>query len=74
MPPPPPAATPCYASIVDESVKPLTGHLRPPGSGAAFSATREGGFALLTPLTRPAELADAIIAARFDFERDALSN
>lgn len=71
------------------------------GQGAGFVATREGGFAMLTPLTPAAEawlhansteeatwagdtlvielryfagLADAIIAAGFLFERNALLN
>lgn len=71
------------------------------GQGAGFVATREGGFAMLTPLTPAAEawlhantaaestwtgdtlviemryfaaLADAIIAAGFLFERNALPN
>ncbi|KPF78342.1 hypothetical protein IP88_04110 [alpha proteobacterium AAP81b] len=71
------------------------------GQGASFVATREGGFAMLTPLTAAAEawlrantaeestwigdtlviemryfghLAEAIIAAGFLFERNALPN
>ena len=71
------------------------------GRGAGFVATREGGFAMLTPLTIAAEawlhantaeestwtgdtlvielryfaeLADAIIAAGFLFERNPLPN
>lgn len=34
---------------------PLARHLTPPDSGAGFAATREGGFAIVTPLTFAAE-------------------
>lgn len=79
----------------------LAATMLPPGSGAAFAATRHAGLARIEPLTVPAEawlrgnvaepttwdgdallvemryfadLADAIIAAGFAFERDALPN
>ena len=80
---------------------PLARHRAPREAGAAFLATRNGGLALIEPLTPRAEawlrgtvdeearwigpalavemryfppLADAIIAAGFLFERDALPN
>lgn len=81
---------------------PLFQHTATAENGAGFRAEREGGFALLTPLTPAAKawlttnvaeeaswlpsgalavepryfpaLADAVIAAGFTFERDALPN
>ncbi len=81
--------------------KSLSQHTVAPDQGAGFVATRDGGFAILEPLTAQAsnwlqanvgedatwlgeslviemryfaDLADAIIAAGFLFERNALLN
>ena len=86
---------------MSDQENPLARHRAPREAGAAFLATREGGLAVIEPLTPRAEawlrgrvgeeaqwlgpglivempyfpdLADAIIAAGFLFERDPLPN